>query len=258
MAELPDIELIVSRLREQSVGKKIIKVRVTHRREIRDSGEALSNNLKDQKIMDVSRYGKELRFLFSNGQMLEIRLMKTGSLFLFNNINDHSHVIAEFSFNDGSGLALTDPLKKAKASLNPVDTIGVDALSEDLTFNYLKSVFSRKLSTIKKVLMDQSVIRGIGGVYSDEILWETRISPFSRVRAIPDDEIQELEINIKKVLNNATAMIKRNYQDEIPNNTTEVLKIHGQVKSPTGFKIHIDADRGLKTYYTLEQMLYRK
>ena len=93
---------------------------------------------------------------------------------------------------------------------------------------------------------------------SDEILWETRISPFSRVRAIPDDEIQELEINIKKVLNNATAMIKRNYQDEIPNNTTEVLKIHGQVKSPTGFKIHIDADRGLKTYYTLEQMLYRK
>ena len=183
--------------------------------------------------------------------------MKTGSLFLFNNINDHSDVIAEFSFNDGSGLALTDPLKKARASLNPVDTNGVDALSEGLTFNYLKSVFNRKLSTIKKVLVDQSIIRGIGSVYSDEILWEARISPFSRVRAIPDNKIKEFVIIIKKVLNDATGLLKKIDLDKIQDEEKDVLKIHGQVKSPTGFKIHLDADRESKTYYTLEQVLYR-
>ena len=248
MSELPDIEIIVSNLRKQTVGKKIVKIRVTHKRKTKDSAEALSHNLIGQKITGVSRYGKELRFLFSNNQLLEIHLMKNGELLLYHSKNHHSHVIVEFSFNDGSGLALTDPLKKAKVSLNPVDTNSVDALSEDLTFNYLKSVFRRKMSTIKKVLMDQSVNRGIGSVYSDEILWETRISPFSRVRAIPDDKIQELVIHIKKVLNNAIAMIKKNYQYEILNKAAEVLKIHGQVKSPTGFKIHIDAYRGLKTY----------
>ena len=48
------------------------------------------------------------------------------------------------------------------------------------------------------------------------------------------------------------------YEDEIPNGAADVLRIHVQKKTPTGFKIHVDADRELKTYYTLEQMLYRK
>jgi len=115
MPELPDIELIVFNLRKPTIGKRIVKVRVTHKRKTKDSSEALSKNLIGPKITRVSRYGKELRFLFSNNQLLEIHLMKSGELFLYHSKNHHSPVIVEFSFNDGSGLALTDPLKKQKS-----------------------------------------------------------------------------------------------------------------------------------------------
>ena len=120
MPELPDIEIIVSNLRKQTVGKKIVKIRVTHKRKTKDSAEALSHNLIGQKITGVSRYGKELRFLFSNNQLLEIHLMKNGELLLYHSKNHHSHVIVEFSFNDGSGLALLRRIRKISMQIKKI------------------------------------------------------------------------------------------------------------------------------------------
>ncbi len=70
---------------------------------------------------------------------------------------------------------------------------------------------SRK-AAIKNVLLDQDIIRGIGNSYSDEILWRTRISPFSKANAIPDEKIKELATTIKKVLKEATEKILKTIQ----------------------------------------------
>src|SRR5205085_5847951 len=101
----------------------------------------------------------------------------TGDIFVFEKKNDHHSTIAELYFEDGSGLALTDRMKNANIKLNPVDKEGVDAISPGLNFKYLKQAFNRK-TQVKTLLTDQAVIRGIGNSYSDEILWEARISPF--------------------------------------------------------------------------------
>ena len=111
---------------------------------------------------------------------------------------------------------------------------------------------------IKNILLDQNIIRGIGNAYSDEILWQTGISPFSKANAIPVEKIKELAKNIKKVLKNATNKIYKNHPDLIHGEVRDFLDIHTKkkLKSPTGATIKI-ADRGmLKTYYTDEQVLY--
>jgi formamidopyrimidine-DNA glycosylase len=148
-------------------------------------------------------------------------------------------------------------LKNAFIKLDPEDKKGIDALDSKLNYSYLKKALDRK-KAVKDLLLDQNVIRGIGNGYSDEILWQSRISPFSKANAIPDEKIKELAKNIKKVLKNATNKIYKNYPDLIHGEIRDYMEIHTKKKdkSPTGAKIKT-AERGmLNTYYTDEQVMY--
>jgi formamidopyrimidine-DNA glycosylase len=163
----------------------------------------------------------------------------------------------EFYFEGAQSLALTDRFKNAFIKLDPEDKEGIDALDPKLNYSFLKKVLNRK-AAIKNILLDQHVIRGIGNGYSDEILWQTRISPFSKANAIPDEKIRELAKTIKKVLKAATNKIYKHHPGLINGEVKDFLDIHTKKKdkSPTGAVIKI-VDRGmLKTYYTDEQVLY--
>jgi formamidopyrimidine-DNA glycosylase len=175
-------------------------------------------------------------------------------MFIFEGKNEHHSTIAELYFEGGKNLTLTDRMRNAFIKLNPVDKAGVDAL--ELNFEYLKSIFNRKTS-IKNILLDQDLIRGIGNGYSDEILWETRISPYSVAAAIPDKKIRELAKVIPKVLTEATKKIDKAYPGKVNDEVKIFLKIHRRTdKSPTGRPITIDTKGSRKTYYTDEQVLY--
>lgn len=257
MSELPDIQVFSINLKKMYGGKKLSKIKVVNTKNLKDSQKELSKTLEGQKLKDVYRSGKEMRLLFSNGKVLGIHLMLTGDLIPFEEKNERKSTIVEFYFEGGMNLALTDRFKQAYVKLDPEDKKGIDALDPKLNYRYLKNAFNRK-KAIKNILLDQDVIRGIGNAYSDEILWQTRISPFSKANAIPEGKIKELGKNIKKVLKNATNKIYKNHPDLIHGEIRDFLDIHTKKKSesPTGAKIKI-ADRGmLKTYYTNEQVLY--
>jgi len=257
MPELPDIEVFSRNLKKMYGGKKLSKIKVVNNKNIKDAQKELSKALEGQKLKDVYRSGKEMRFLFSGGNILGVHLMLTGDLIPFEDKNERKSTKVEFYFEGGSNLALTDRFKNAFVKLNPENKEGIDALDPKLNFSYLKKALNRK-AAIKNILLDQNVIRGIGNAYSDEILWQTRISPFSKANAIPDDKIKELARNIKKVLKSATTKIYKNHPGLIHGEVRDFLDIHTKKKekSPTGAKIKI-VDRGmLKTYYTEEQKLY--
>ena len=198
-----------------------------------------------------------MRFEFTGGTLLGLHLMLTGDIFVFDKKNEHHSTIAELYFK-GKSLALTDRMRNANIRLDPVDKNGVDAISKELNFKYLKQALQRK-TTIKKLLIDQDVIRGIGNSYSDEILWAARISPYSIANAIPDAKVKELVTIIKKILKNEIKQIYKNYKGKINVEVKEFLKIHTKEnkKSPTGAPIIIDKKGMMKTYYTKEQVLYK-
>ncbi|HTM91236.1 MAG TPA: DNA-formamidopyrimidine glycosylase family protein, partial [Flavisolibacter sp.] len=237
------------------VGKQVAKVKVTNGKKLKDTAKELSQALEGQKILDVFRSGKELRIQFSKKVLLGIHLMLTGDLFFLEEPNERKSVIIELEFKDGHYLSLTDRMGNASVKLDPVDKEGIDAL--DLDYKTLKEILNRK-AAVKNVLLDQDIIRGIGNSYSDEILWQTRISPFSKSNAIPDEKVKELATTIKKVLKEATEKIYKNHPGKINSEVKEYLEIHTKTKtkSPTGKPI-LTAQRGmLFTYYTDEQVMY--
>ena len=256
MPELPDIEVFCRNFKKIYGGKKLVKIKLVNNKNIKDSQKELSKALDGQTLKDVFRSGKEMRFLFSNKKILGLHLMLTGDLIPFEGKNERKSTKVEFYFENGN-LVLADRFKNALVKLDPEDKEGLDALDQKLNYSYLKKAFNRK-AAVKNILLDQNIIRGIGNGYSDEILWQTRISPFSKANAIPDEKIKELAKNIKKVLKSATKKIYENHPGLIHGEIRDFMDIHTKKKdkSPTGAKIKI-AERGmLKTYYTDEQVLY--
>lgn len=258
MPELPDIQVFANNLTKRLANKVVSKVRVLNGKKLKDKPKDLSLALEKKKIQEVYRSGKELRILFSGGVTLGIHLMLTGDLFLFDKINERKSTIVEIHFKDGSGIVLTDRMKNANVKLNPADKKGIDVLDKKFTFKVVKEILNRK-AKIKNVLLDQDLIRGIGNSYSDEILWEARISPHSVSGAIPDEKIKELVTIIKKVMKQAIAKISRTYPDLIQGEIKDFLKIHTKKKthSPTGEPIIIEQRGMLKMYYTAEQVYYK-
>ena len=257
MPELPDVEVFTRNLHEIFAGKKLVRVKIVNGKKLKDKPAAFKR-LEGKKLQKIYRSGKEMRFAFTDGTLLGLHLMLTGDVFVIDKKNDKASTIAELNFDNGRVLVLTDRMKNAHIKLDPVDKAGVDALSKELNFKYLQKALKRKTS-IKKVLIDQDVIRGIGNSYSDEILWEARISPYSIAAAIPDEKIRELAPIIKKVLKKEIDRIYKNFKGKINVEVKIFLRIHTKDKaeSPTGAPIKIDKKGMMKTYYTDEQVLYQ-
>ena len=256
MPELPDIAVFSKNLDKYFAGEKLTKIKVVNGKKLADTQQKLSKNLEGKTLKKIYRSGKEMRFEFSDGTILGLHLMLTGDIFIFKNKNDHHSTIVEMIFEGDHALALTDRMRNAYIVLDPVDKKGRDAY--ELDFAYLKEAFHRK-TNIKNILLDQDTIRGIGNGYSDEILWETRISPYSVASAIPDEKIKELVRVIPKLLKEATDKIDKAYPNRINDEVKEFHKIHSKTKtvSPTGKEIMIDTKGLRKTYYTDEQILYK-
>lgn len=110
----------------------------------------------------------------------------------------------------------------------------------------------------KAFLIDQSIVRGIGNAYADEILWQAKISPKSAVGKIPDYVIEELLASIKSVLTEAVEEIKKISPKIISGEVPGFLRIHhpDRSESPTGHRIIKQQVASKTTYFTAEQVLY--
>jgi formamidopyrimidine-DNA glycosylase len=106
-------------------------------------------------------------------------------------------------------LALSDLRRFAKFLCGPADVIlntpdlknlGPEPLESSFTYEKFKKLFVGKRGRIKQVLMNQSFIVGIGNIYSDDILYESKIHPLSRVEKLKELQLKALFAAIKKIL----------------------------------------------------------
>jgi formamidopyrimidine-DNA glycosylase len=122
--------------------------------------------------------------------------------------NRFLHVV--FSFTNGKQLVLSDVRKFAKVTLIKttdlhtslhLKKIGPEPLHDSFTFiEFKQRLLTRPTGVIKKVLLDPSVIAGIGNIYSDELLWEASIHPLRPVQKITEVEFKKMYTSMKKVL----------------------------------------------------------
>ena len=232
MPELPEVEVVKLGLKKTTINKKIKQIEVknnkivsghTTKREA-DSNKKIEfeNALKNATISNVLRIGKNIIIETDRGCIL-VHLKMTGQFAYFlntealNNANykDSKHFHIYFYLTDGSVLIYKDIRKFGyalyfssienllnsdhilKQGIDPTNKIG-----EEEACIILKK-FSKKSSSIKKSLLDQSIICGVGNIYADEILFRSFISPKSITKNINLDNIKTILINAKDIFNDS-------------------------------------------------------
>ena len=122
----------------------------------------------------------------------------------------HEHVI--FKFSDGTDLRYQDTRKFGKMLLvdkdklndaRPIKELGLEPWDENLSINYLKDKYRTKRLPIKTVILDQSIITGIGNIYADEVLFLSKINPLKKSYLLDDKELNNIIDNTKIILEKA-------------------------------------------------------
>ena len=213
MPELPEVETVRRGLEVRLVGKVIEGVKIYHNNIIVGiSVEDFSSSIINQRINRMARYGKWLIFVLDDYYLLS-HLRMEGKYFFrssLEELNKHEHVV--FSLDDGTELRYMDVRKFGKMwlikkedirSTGPLIEMGLEPWDSNLCLNYLKDKFKSKRLPIKTVLLDQSIIVGIGNIYANEILYLSGINPLKKASLVSDKEIDDIIKYTKEVLDKA-------------------------------------------------------
>jgi formamidopyrimidine-DNA glycosylase len=204
MPELPEVETIKNELLPYVVGREIKEVEVFWDRMVKQpSVMEFCRRITGQKIVDLTRRGKYLFFQLSGGEILVMHMKMTGSL-LVNPSND-KFTRAVLHLDKGIDIHFWDPRKFGKMWLdndtnNTTQKLGPEPIDDDFTPETLEGILRKRTAPVKSVLLDQSIIAGIGNMYADEALFESKIHPTRPAQSLSKGEIQRLYDAIKKVL----------------------------------------------------------
>ena len=104
-------------------------------------------------------------------------------------------------FNDTRRFGFIDLLRTKKISKkNYISRLGMDALDMKLNDKYFRNKIYQSIVPIKQILLNQKIIAGIGNIYANEILYDAKISPFTRGCLLKIFEIKKIIKSIKKIL----------------------------------------------------------
>jgi formamidopyrimidine-DNA glycosylase len=258
MPELPDLEAYRINLERLILQQRIIAATVYKPNRVTGAPEKF-DELASSKIVAVKRYGKEIMLEFDNGRSLAIHLMLQGRIDVVPEEEEVRHKILALKFPDRA-LVVSDPRGWAKVRLDPERLEAPDALAPDFSLNYFRGKLKEaKAKSIKAVLMDQDIVRGIGNAYSDEILWEARIDPASIASHLPEEVVAPLYEAIRQVLLRSVEEILDIDPKVINGEIRDFMRVHHKEKktSPNGFPIKTKKIATRKSYFTDEQVLYR-
>jgi len=236
MPELPEVQTTVNILNKKVKGLTILDVWTDYdsafhkdKKNIKDKNyfPFFKKEILNKKILGVTRRAKNVLINVSGNKTILVHMKMTGHLlygkYKFENkkwfpldegplsdpYNRFIHLV--FSLSNKNFLVLSDTRKFAKVFVYDTDKtyktadlekLGPEPLDKSFTYKIFKErLYKKPNSVIKTVLMDQTIIAGIGNIYSDEVLWMSSIHPKSIVKNIEEKRLKLLFKNVIKVLN---------------------------------------------------------
>ena len=234
MPELPEVTTTVNGLKIALKGLSFVDIWTDLDRDnpikqfkntIKDRNffKKFKKGIKDSKILNIERRAKNILINLSNKKTILIHLKMTGHIIVGKyNYNKKENkwapdknerkelhdpynrfIHAVFPLSNGLAMVFCDSRKFGKITMIDTGTahktthlnnLGFEPLENDFHFDKFKS-------QLKTVLMDQSIIAGIGNIYSDEMLWLSSINPESKPTKTPEKILKTLFNSMKEILN---------------------------------------------------------
>ncbi|HZQ34221.1 MAG TPA: bifunctional DNA-formamidopyrimidine glycosylase/DNA-(apurinic or apyrimidinic site) lyase [Mycobacterium sp.] len=186
MPELPEVETVRRGLAAHVAGRTITAVRVHHPRAVRrhEAGPSdLTARLIGQTVTGTGRRGKYLWLNLSDGFALVVHLGMSGQM-LLGRVPKADHLRIAAMLDDGTALSFVDQRTFGGWMLAdlvggvpaPVAHLARDPLDPLFDAEAVVTVLRRKHSELKRQLLDQTVVSGIGNIYADEALWRAKLN----------------------------------------------------------------------------------
>jgi formamidopyrimidine-DNA glycosylase len=240
--ELPDIVVYIEALEKRIQGSILERVRIASPFLLRTAVPPLSS-VEGKKIVELRRLGKRICFGLEGDLWLVLHLMIAGRLHWYDDRAKAAkgRSLAVFQFSTGS-LTLTEAGTQKRASLHVVQgEAGLENLNPgglevfDATVDEFARAISAKNHTLKRALTDPRILSGIGNAYSDEILFQAKLSPFTLTQKLSDEEVKQLFAAIKTTLTDWVERLRAESVQSFPEKVTAFrpdMATHGKYGQP--------------------------
>ncbi|HEY3134395.1 MAG TPA: bifunctional DNA-formamidopyrimidine glycosylase/DNA-(apurinic or apyrimidinic site) lyase [Gemmatimonadaceae bacterium] len=224
MPELPETETIARDLDGAIRGRKIKKVSVRKRDVLREvNPRSLARRLHDATILRSWRRAKLVVIDLDTGDRLVVQPRFTGAL-LIDDGNFHGaeldYSTLRLELDDGRALHYADVRRLGTVALMDANRfeeysskLGIEPLDRAFTAAHLSAVLRSTSQPVKKVLMEQRKIAGIGNIYANEALWRARIDPSRPAASISLEQASLLRDSIVDVLREAIEARGTSFRD---------------------------------------------
>lgn len=214
MPELPEVETVRAGLEKHVVGKKVTAVKQLHPRALRSDSLNKLSVFKNAKIRAVKRRGKFMWLEFDRPEVLVAHLGMSGQFKIQKQKSEYEkHLRANFELSNGKEMRFIDQRTFGWLCVDHLDGevpkvvshIARDLFDPQFDKKATVAKISSKRGQIKKVILDQEVLSGIGNIYADEALWYSRIHPESIAMDLTSTQILNLITASQKVMKRALA-----------------------------------------------------
>lgn len=203
MPELPEVETVKEALNQTVKGQTIKDIELRYEPMVKNmSADEFKEKLINQTIQEVSRRGKYLVFHFDDYQLLSHLRMEGKYFYVDSDFELNPHVHAIFTLENGKRLLYQDTRKFGTYHLYdkaidlettaPFQVLGLEPFATEFTPSYVKEKIQNKKKPIKSLLLDQTVVCGLGNIYVDEVLYRARLHPLTSSSELTDKDIENV------------------------------------------------------------------
>jgi formamidopyrimidine-DNA glycosylase len=218
MPELPEIETLRRGLERETVGRRVKSVDVPVAKSVHRNGprKAFQVRLEGAKIKGVDRRGSLLVFTLDSGELLVVDIGATGRLLRAapkDEVTKDTQVIINFTQggqlrmadSDGTAEAFVLAPDELAAELPELADLGLDPVAAPVSWTaFAQSLVNHRSQKLKPLLLDQTFVVGLGGLYADEILHDAGLRPDREVSTVSTMEIRRLYRSLVEILHEAT------------------------------------------------------
>ncbi|UUD35851.1 DNA-formamidopyrimidine glycosylase [Mycoplasmopsis citelli] len=249
MPEYPEVTVVRKTLQNEVKGKKVLDIKIWDPKFIKNaSAQEFINFVKGETIEDISNVGKFLVFSLSNNKRFLSHLRMEGKYYLrdpkiLENYH-YKHDYLYFYLEDNVVLAYNDTRKFGSfeildASLNDKSIHEIKNLAQLPAFVDVEQLYQKlqkSSKSIKTILLDQSLILGIGNIYADESLYQCNIFPMTKAKDISKEQLAQLlktaqEIMDQSIVAGGSSVHSYKAVNGVVGTFQNELKVYGKAKS---------------------------